>query len=94
MVSVGSWKNTALTGLNDCAGKCLLLCSGSRPRGSISQVLGAFITALLGRARQLPSGSKVALEVLLGYTGCGEAAQNWERFSPTAEHSALFTRQK
>lgn len=71
MVSVGSWKNTALTGLNDCAWKCLLLGAGSRLRGGVFQVLGALITALPGRACQPPSGSKVALEVLLGYTGCG-----------------------
>lgn len=49
----------------------LLVCSGGRLPRSIAKGLVALITALLGSASQLPSGHKVALEALLGYTGCG-----------------------
>lgn len=37
---------------------------------AVSKVLGALILAPPGSPHQLPSGHKVVLEVLLGYTGC------------------------
>lgn len=49
----------------------LLAGSGGWLPRSVSKVLVALIIALPGSASQLPSGSKVALGVLLGYTGCG-----------------------